>query len=212
MRRATRLLLLLVVAAVLVPLVPFLLFGARLDQLIAGWLDPPPSRPVLAALEIGVLAIDILLPVPSSVVATYGGARLGVALGSLCAWIGMTAGALAGWWLGLQAGTRALDRLADDDREAIERGTDRLGPLLILFSRPLPLLAEAVTLAAGGAGMPLRTFLPAAAAGNAVIALAWSALGANGRDDDALPLALLVALVAPVALAWWVVRIWPGRR
>ena len=212
MRQATRLLLLLVIAAVVVPLVPFLLFGARIDRIVAGWLDPPPSRPVLAALEMGVLACDILLPVPSSAVATFGGARLGVAVGSVCAWIGMTTGSLVGWWLGRRAGAGALDRLGADDRAAIQRGNDRLGPMLVLLSRPLPLLAEAVALAAGGAGMPLVTFLPAAAAGNAVIALAWSALGASGRDGDALPLALLVALLAPVALVWWVVRVWPEER
>lgn len=204
MRRATRLLLLLVVVAILVPVIPFLLFGTRLDTLVAGWLDPPPSLPVLAMLEVGVLAGDLLLPVPSSVVATFGGARLGVALGTLCAWSGMTIGALVGWWLGRRAGGRALDGLAADDRATITRGHERLGPLLVVLTRPLPLLAEATALAAGGTGMPLRTFLPAVGIGNAVIAATWSALGALGRDD--LSLVMLVALVAPVALVWAIVR------
>ena len=211
MRRATRLLLLLALAAVLVPLVPFLLFGARLDRIVAGWLEPPPSAPVLALLETGVLAADLLLPVPSSVVATFGGARLGVAVGSLYAWTGMTIGAAVGWWLGRRAGTGALERLDADDRDAILRGTSRLGPLLVVLTRPLPLVAEAAALGAGGAGMPFRTFLTAAALGNAVIAVAWSAIGAAGRDGDALSVAMLVALVAPVALAFGVVHAWPRR-
>ena len=204
MRRATRLLLVLVLGAVLVPLVPFLLFGTRLDRIVAGWLDPPPPLPVVALLEIGVLACDLLLPVPSSVVATYGGARLGPWLGTLCAWLGMTIGAIAGWWLGRKLGSRALEQLDAEDRTAIARGHDRLGPLLVVLTRPLPLLAEATALAAGGTGMPLRTFLPAAALGNAVIAAAWSALGALGRKE--LSLTMLVALVVPVALVWGVVR------
>lgn len=204
MRRITTLLLGLVVAAVLVPLVPFLLFGTRLDRLVAGWLDPPPSRPLLALLEVAVLACDLLLPVPSSVVATFCGARLGIPIGTCCAWIGMTIGAVAGWWLGRRAGRRALDGLAEEDRTAIARGHDRLGPLLVMLTRPLPLLAEAAALAAGGTGMPLKTFFPAVAVGNAVIAIAWSTLGAFGRDD--LPVVLLVALVAPVALVFVVVR------
>ena len=82
MRRATRLLVLLTLAAIAVPLVPFLLFGTRLDRLVAHWLDPMPAPPVLAMLEVGVLAVDILLPVPSSMVATLGGAELGLALGT----------------------------------------------------------------------------------------------------------------------------------
>jgi uncharacterized membrane protein YdjX (TVP38/TMEM64 family) len=206
MRRATRLLVLLTLAALAVPLVPFLLFGTRLDRLVADWFDPRPAPVVLALLEVGVLAADILLPVPSSMVATLGGAELGIALGTLCAFLGMTAGSLAGWWLGATAGARALARLDVADREALERRQQRLGPLLVVLTRPLPLVAEAAALVAGGTGMPLRDFLPAAASGNLAIALVWSAAGALGRSADSLPLALVWSLVIPVALAWLAVR------
>jgi uncharacterized membrane protein YdjX (TVP38/TMEM64 family) len=206
MRRATRLLVLLTLAALAVPLVPFLLFGTRLDRLVADWFDPRPAPAVLALLEVGVLAADILLPVPSSMVATLGGAELGIALGTLCAFLGMTAGSLAGWWLGATAGARALARLDVADREALERRQQRLGPLLVVLTRPLPLVAEAAALVAGGTGMTLRDFLPAAASGNLAIALVWSAAGALGRSADSLPLALVWSLVIPVALAWLAVR------
>ena len=206
MRRATRLLVLLTLAAIAVPLVPFLLFGTRLDEIVADWLDPRPAPAVLALLEVGVLAADILLPVPSSMVATLGGAELGIPLGTLCAFLGMTAGSLAGWWLGATAGARGLARLDGADREALERRQQRLGPLLVVLTRPLPLVAEAAALVAGGTGMALRDFLPAAASGNLVIALIWSAAGALGRSADSLPLALVWSLVIPVALAWLAVR------
>ena len=206
MRRATRLLVVLTLVALAVPLVPFLLFGTRLDILVAGWLEPRPRPAVLAALEIGVLAADILLPVPSSMVATLGGAEFGILLGTLCAFLGMTAGSLAGWSLGKAAGSRPLARLDIADREALIRRQQRLGPLVVVLTRPLPLVAEAVALAAGGTGMTLRDFLPAAASGNLAIALVWSAAGAFGRSADSLPLALVWSLVIPVALAWLAVR------
>lgn len=206
MRRATRLLVLLTLAAIAVPLVPFLLFGTRLDRLVAHWLDPMTAPAVLAMLEVGVLAVDILLPVPSSMVATLGGAELGLALGTACAFLGMTAGSLAGWWLGKTAGARALARLDDADRRDLELRQQRLGPLLVVLTRPLPLVAEAAALVAGGSGMRLAEFLPAAASGNIVIALLWSAAGALGRSADSLPLMLVWSLVIPVALAWLAVR------
>ncbi|MFM8498335.1 MAG: VTT domain-containing protein [Planctomycetia bacterium] len=206
MRRATRLLVLLTLAAIAVPLVPFLLFGTRLDRLVAHWLDPMPAPAVLAMLEVGVLAVDILLPVPSSMVATLGGAELGLALGTACAFLGMTAGSLAGWWLGKTAGARALARLDDADRRDLAFRQQRLGPLLVVLTRPLPLVAEAAALVAGGSGMRLAEFLPAAASGNIVIALLWSAAGALGRSADSLPLMLVWSLVIPVALAWLAVR------
>lgn len=206
MRRTTRLLAVLTLAAVAVPLVPFVLFGTRLDQLVAAWLEPRPAPAVLAGLEVGVLAADLLLPVPSSMVATLGGAELGIGLGTACAFLGLTAGSLAGWWLGKAAGSRALARLDAADRHILERRQRRLGPLLVVLTRPLPLVAEAAALVAGGSGMRLVDFLPAAASGNFVIALLWSAAGALGRSAESLPLVLVWSLVIPVGLAWLAVR------
>jgi uncharacterized membrane protein YdjX (TVP38/TMEM64 family) len=206
MRRMNRLLAAMLLAAVAVPLVPFLAFGTRLDRLVAAWLDPPPSAAVVAALEVAVLAADLLLPVPSSMVATLGGAQLGILAGTACAWLGMTAGAATGWWLGRLAGSRALERLEPGERRTLEDQERRLGPLLVVLTRPLPLVAEAAALVAGGSGMPLRDFLPAAASGNLAIALVWSAAGAVGQSADSLPVALVWSLVIPVALAWLAVR------
>lgn len=206
MRRSLRLLLVLALAAVAVPLVPFLACGARLDTLVADWLDPLPPPPLLAALEVGVLAADLLLPVPSSMVATLGGASLGPAVGTLCAWAGMTIGAAIGWWLGRTTAGRSLESLDATDRAALARQQRRLGPLLVVLTRPLPLVAEATALFAGAAGMPLQTFLAAAAGGNLAIAFAWSLAGTLGREADSLQWVLAASLAAPVAAALLAIR------
>jgi uncharacterized membrane protein YdjX (TVP38/TMEM64 family) len=205
MSRTTRLLLSLTGAAIAVPLVPWILWGARLDHAVAAWLDPPPPAPLLAAAEIGVLAADILLPVPSSLVATLGGAALGVVPGTACAWLGMTAGALAGWALGRVAGG-TLAAIDPADRLRLDRERRRLGPFLVVLSRPLPLVAEAVALLAGGTRMPAGEFLRAAAAGNVAVAAAWSIAGSVGGRGETLPAVLAAALVIPVAGAWLVAR------
>lgn len=201
MRRSLRILLLLAIAAVAVPLVPFLLVGARLDHAVATWLDPPPPPATLAALEVGVLAADILLPVPSSVVATLGGSVLGVAAGTACAWLGMTLGAAAGWAVGRLAGGRALAGIAAADRAALDRQERRLGPTFIVLTRPLPLVAEAAAILCGAAGVPGRNFLAWAAAGNLAVAFAWSLAGSLGTRADAVQWVLAGALVLPLALA-----------
>ena len=201
MHRTLRTLLLLAIAAVAVPLVPFVVFGTRLDRTVEAWLEPPPSPPVLAALEVGVLAVDILLPVPSSVVATLGGSLLGVAGGTACAWLGMTLGAAAGWSLGRVGGGKALAGIDAADRAALDRQERRLGPLFIVLTRPLPLVAEAAAILCGAAGMPARGFLAWAAAGNLAVAFAWSLTGALGARSDAMPWVLAASLVVPLVLA-----------
>ena len=201
MPRTARLLLSLTAAAVAVPLVPWLLWGARLDHAVAEWLDPPPPAPVLAAAEIGVLAADILLPVPSSLVTTLGGASLGLAAGTACGWLGMTLGSLAGWLLGRIAGHRGLAAVDRSTREAIETRERRFGPLVVVLTRPLPILAEAAALLAGATGMPWSTFLAAAAPANLAIAFAWSLAGSLGRDADSFQWVAIAALAVPAAAA-----------
>lgn len=201
MSSTVRLLAVLIALAVAVPLVPWLLVGARLDHAVAAWLDPPPPPAILAAAEVGVLAADILLPVPSSLVTTLGGASLGVAAGTACGWLGMTIGSLAGWWLGRVAGTRRLARLDPADRAALAGRQRRYGPLVVVVTRPLPILAEAAALVAGAAGMPARVFLAAAAASNLAIAFAWSLAGSLGREADSLQWVALASLAVPAAVA-----------
>lgn len=213
MHRQTRVLVCLTAAAVAVPLLPWLLWGTRLDQVVTTWLDPPPAPPVLAALEVGILAVDILLPVPSSLVATLGGATLGVAGGTTCAWAGMTLGSLAGWWLGRLAGSRSLARNAAPDPEGLghdragpARRPTRFGPLAVIVTRPLPLLAEATSLLAGATGMTARTFLFSAAPANLAVAFVWSLAGSLGRHADSLHWVLVASLAVPVAVTWFVSR------
>lgn len=206
MHRPLRLLLILALAAIAVPLVPFLAFGARLDHAVARWLDPLPAAPMLAAIEVGVLAADLLLPVPSSMVATLGGAQLGIVVGTVCAWLGMTAGAMLGWWLGRTAGAASLSRLTADEREQLVRRQRRYGPLAVVLTRPLPLVAEAAALMAGAAGMGWREFLLAAGGGNLAIALVWSVAGALGQQADSLQWVLVGSLAVPVVITWLALR------
>ena len=206
MHRPLRLILMLALLAVAVPLVSFLAFGTRLDHAVAGWLDPPPAPQVLAAIEVGVLAADLLLPVPSSMVATLGGAHLGVVIGTACGWLGMTAGAMVGWWLGHTAGAASLSSLTLAEQERLTRQQRRFGPLAVVLTRPLPLVAEAAALMAGASGMSWRDFLIAAGSGNLAIALVWSLAGALGRQADSLQWVLMGSLAVPVAITWLALR------
>jgi uncharacterized membrane protein YdjX (TVP38/TMEM64 family) len=215
MHRSLRFLVVLTLAAVAVPLASFAAFGSRFDHAIAAWLDPPPPRHLLAIAEVGILAVDLFLPVPSSLVATLGGASLGMLAGTACAWLGMTLGSLAGWALGRALGGRMAGASADGAvPPASPLAGIRLGPLFVVVTRPLPLVAEAAALFAGGAGMRCMDFLVAAAAGNLAIAAAWTAAGAYGVRSDSLQWMLMAAIAAPVLAAWLVARrrFWQDRR
>ena len=71
---------LIIAAALCIPLVPFFIIGEMPGE---RWLSAADEHAGLFALAgAGLLAIDVLLPVPSSIVGTMLGARLGFLPGS----------------------------------------------------------------------------------------------------------------------------------
>ena len=93
-----------IVLALLVPIVPFLLLGESLDRRVDAWLDPPPPAATVALVTVAVLAVDVFLPVPSSLVSTFAGAQLGIAAATAASWLGMMAGAIVAFGFGAHAG------------------------------------------------------------------------------------------------------------
>ncbi|MGD9719806.1 MAG: TVP38/TMEM64 family protein [Pirellulales bacterium] len=198
-----------IVLALLVPIVPFVLFGDRLDAWVADWLDPPPPPATIALATIGVLAVDVLLPVPSSVVSTLAGSRLGVVPATAVSWLGMTMGAMFAFWLARTCGRPLAVRLSSaDDLDQMDRLAERVGRWVLIVTRPLPILAEAAVLLVGTTDMSWRRFLPPVLWSNLGIALVWAAFGQMASSFGELPLALGASIALPLvatAVARWLV-------
>lgn len=129
-------------------------------------------------LGISLLVADAVLPVPSSVVMISLGALYGAPLGALLSFVGRFGMAVLGFALG-RAGTPIVAKLIGRPRERhAESLVRRWGAFAIIVSRPVPLLAEAVVLAAGAAKLPWRVALPAAIVGSVPEAIAYGAVGA----------------------------------
>ena len=181
----------IITAALCVPLVPFFIIGELPGE---RWLSATDDHAVAFALAgAGLLAADVLLPIPSSIVGTMLGARLGLAAGFLSAFLGMMTGqvlafAVSRWLLRARGGELPT------------------APTLaaVFLSRPVPVLAEAVAITAGAARVSWRQFLTACGAGNAVYAGALALNGAELVPDRLLGPGLLLPMLLPVAawLAW----------
>jgi uncharacterized membrane protein YdjX (TVP38/TMEM64 family) len=178
--------------ALLIPVVPFLVLGELPGE---RWLSNADDNALhFALVGAGLLASDLLLPIPSSILGTLLGARLGFLSGWFWAWAGMTAGNLLGYAVGrgLLGGLRASLPTAPT--------------LMMLFlSRPVPVLAEAVAVTGGAARMPFLKFCAASAAGNAIYALVLAGNGAALIPGALVGPGLVVPMLLP-ALAWWLWR------
>lgn len=199
---------LLLAAVLLVPVIPFLAVGEQLEAEVTTWFDETLTPTSTALLIAGVLATDILLPVPSSFVSTFGGAQLGVLLAIMASWVGMTFGGMLGFALARWGGRPLANRLtAAGDLRHTERLAARFGPLLIVLTRAVPVLAEASVLLMGATGLSWRRFLVPLVLSNLGIAVAYSVFGRYAAQYDALLPALVASIAVPL-LATVLFRLW----
>lgn len=183
--------------ALAAPIVPFLLWGSRLEPAIESWLQQRHSPWLIAAAVIGLLSVDVALPIPSSFVSTYAGAELGMVAATIVSWLGMTLGASIAFAMARVGGRAA----GSADLEGMETAARRLGARLLVLTRALPILAEASVLALGALGLSWRRFFPAVALSNLGIAAIYSVFGALAREKEAVIPAMAASVVVPLAAA-----------
>jgi uncharacterized membrane protein YdjX (TVP38/TMEM64 family) len=191
-----------VTALLLLTLIPFFLFEEDMSRWSSAMLvEARSSSWASATMIVLLLASDILLPVPSSLVGAYAGGVLGIAYGAVANWVGLSLGSAIGYGLGRSAGRPAFVRLVGADAVDRARGLfARMGPAALLVSRGIPVVAEAGLIAAGSASMPLASFIGSVAIGNAAVAIAYAVAGSAASTGN---YALLVAVLVLVPAASW---------
>ena len=192
----------LMCVVLLVPVLPFLALGGQFEAWSKQFAENPPSPMVTAVVVIGLLSTDILLPIPSSVVSTMAGWQLGWWQGTLATWTGMNLGAALGFALARKWGRPFAHWFSkEEDLERMQRVSDRFGPLVLVMTRALPVLAEASILIAGMHQLAWKRSLPALVLSNLGVALAYAAFGDYAEQRQWLPLALGVSVAVPVLVA-----------
>lgn len=180
-------------------LVPFALYEEAMTRWAAGLVNADRPRVLVAAAVVSFLALDVVLPVPSTVVNTAAGALLGVWLGTLTAWMGLTAGCLLGYALGRSAGTGAAQRLVGErEWERVSQAAVRYGDWCIVLFRAVPVLAEASVLMAGMTRMPMGRFALLTTIANLGIAVVYAAIGALSARVESFLLAFAGATLLPL--------------
>jgi len=189
-----------------IPIVPFALFGQTLEEEMEQYLDRATNHSVVALLVVGLLAVDVFLPVPSSVVSTFAGKTLGFLAGTGASWLGMTLGAVVAFAIARTLGRPAALWLSGEaDLARTDVLSRRWGPTVLVITRPVPVLAEAAVLFLGTTDLPWRRFVLPIALGNLGIAGAYSALGNWVRLPAALAASIALPLMAAIVARW----LWP---
>lgn len=179
-------------------------FGIDLQPWARSWMADAGATG--AAAVVGLLAADVFLPIPSSLIMILSGAAFGVWWGALLAF----AGSIGGEWLGFEIvrryGTGWASRFVGDERE-IRRLNSALaahGAAAVAVTRALPVVMETMSVVAGLSTMPRRTFLVASALGTAPIVLVYAYAGAMSRETGSLvPAVVILIAVAGAGWIWY---------
>ena len=160
----------------LVIIITFLLFNG-LENKMETWAHSASSAWTYSAISFGLLAGDVLLPVPSSLLMILNGKVLGVVAGaSLSLLAGMTA-SLIGFYLGRKS-TRFVNKFfSEKDIAAGNRFFTRFGSFSIAISKFIPILSETISFISGCSEISLRNFLFNSFIGHLFISVTYAFLG-----------------------------------
>jgi uncharacterized membrane protein YdjX (TVP38/TMEM64 family) len=163
-----------------------------------GWLNQRGGA-VAAVTGVGLLIADVFLPVPSSLVMIAHGALFGVWIGTALSLAGSVGATLFGFALGRRGGPLLIRMVSAGEKAKADALLAKWGALAILITRPVPLMAETVSILAGASPMGWGKMAAAALAGSAPAALLYALTGATARSfADGFLMFGLVILIAGV--------------
>ena len=193
-------------AVIALILVPFFLFEGYFTDLAGRAMSGELSTPASVAIIGGLLGLDALLPVPSSLVSAAAGVLLGFWPGTIVVWTGMTVSCAIAYAIGARSVTLTRRIVGDDGLERARRIASRYGDLAVVLCRPVPVLAEASVIFAGVVRVPPVRFLAVCALANLGVAAGYAAIGAFSMRMDSFLMAFGGAMALP-ALAWLAARV-----
>ena len=145
-----------------------------------------------------ILASDIILPVPSSVVMFLNGFVLGKFLGSLLSLISLLIGAAVGYCLGMF--TSYGFRTKRDNKASFL--LEKYGSLAILLTRGIPIISESVCIVYGYNKMPFKHYMMYNLLGYIPVCVLYAVCGSFGYDKNVFLISFLCSLF--ISFAFWI--------
>ena len=178
-------------------IIPFLLFEKQFEELGAWLASGQASGWTSASIIAGLLALDVFLPVPSSIVSTVAGVLLGFWRGTAVIWLGMVLGCAIGYAFGARAAGAARKLVGVDGLVRAAKVMERHGSWALVICRPIPVLAESSIVFAGLVRSPLAPFIWLTTLSNLGIAIAYAAVGAYSMKTNSFLWTFAGAIALP---------------
>ena len=185
-------------------IIPFLLWGEQMDARAPQAVQGQATQAAVAVTGITLLVLDVVLPVPSSVVSIAMCLLLGPLWGGLAVFVGMVGAFAAGYLLGrLLPVARLRAWVGGPTWDALASKHLPASLMWIAASRPVPVLAEVFAVFAGSVRMPWLPALASAAASSLLVATAYALAAWLGLSQAESSTAIAVFAAACLPAVGW---------
>lgn len=144
-----------------------------------------------------ILASDIILPVPSSIVMYINGYILGLWAGALVSFAGLLVGAVVGYHIGRWSSKG----FGIEKNERAQHILSTYGAVAILMSRGIPIISESICIVCGYNKMPFGKYFLFNLIGYIPLSLLYAFCGRLGYDKNTFLLSFGCSLV--IAACFW---------
>lgn len=159
-------------------------------------------RGSFALISFLVLAGDILLPVPSSIVMYLNGMVLGIVGGTLLSFGALMIGSVIGYLIG-KFSTQVFKNNNNERALAI---LENYGPAILVLTRGIPILSESLCFVCGYNRTNFKKYLLFNAIGYLPVCLIYSIFGSLAKSDSSSFLWSFAASIAISGLVWFIGR------
>jgi uncharacterized membrane protein YdjX (TVP38/TMEM64 family) len=183
----------------------FILFEAT-GFTFEGLLENKTSKPLLAVISVVLLGIDVILPIPSSFVMISNGVLFGFMVGGILSVTGGLISSTIGYFIGSK-GNRLARRFSSEAEEVkARRFLEKYGSIAIIASRPIPVLAESVSIISGTLNWSFKKVVFNSFVGLLPISFVYSLTGAYSTSFNSAAIAFLINI--GMAGLIWLITSW----
>jgi uncharacterized membrane protein YdjX (TVP38/TMEM64 family) len=178
--------LLLPLGIVVVVIVIVFLGLPNLEAIFSEWVtnSANQAKSYYSMISFSLLAADVFLPIPSSIIMFLNGSVLGVFWGGVLSLISSLLSAVIGYYFGKLFYHTLNKRYTPEELEKAASIIRRFGFAGIIMTRGVPILAEAVSILTGNMAYRFRHFFLANFIGFLPICLLYAYIGSQSLDTN----------------------------
>ena len=180
-------------SVVLFIIIMFLLLGSyesRAEELLQSYQNYPGT---FISISFLLLVLDIILPIPSTIIMYLNGFVMGLLIGTIVSFISLLCSSICGYAIG-----KTLNK---SNYEKYQRFYDKYGPSAIILTRGMPIMAEAISIMCGYIRIPFRRFLFFQAIGYLPVCLIYAYLGTIANENEAFLPVLGISII--ITILFW---------